>query len=133
MSRCLELARELATPRKPRVSDDLVELDFGAWEGTPWEAVPRDELNAWAADVWGYRPGGGESAAMAAGRWRGLVESASILRRGCRARSDARGDHPRGAGVYRRVEQRDASQAFPFRSAPCTGFSSMRLRIRPPA
>lgn len=70
MSRCLELARELATPRKPRVSDDLVELDFGAWEGTPWEAVPRDELNAWAADVWGYRPGGGESAAMAAGRWR---------------------------------------------------------------
>ncbi|MGA2341999.1 MAG: histidine phosphatase family protein [Steroidobacteraceae bacterium] len=70
MSRCLELARELAMPREPLVCDDLVELDFGAWEGASWDAVPRDELNAWAADVWGYRPGGGESAAMAAGRWR---------------------------------------------------------------
>jgi alpha-ribazole phosphatase len=70
LSRCRELARELATPRKPVVCDDLVELDFGAWEGASWDAVPRDELNAWAADLWGYRPGGGESAAAAAGRWR---------------------------------------------------------------
>jgi alpha-ribazole phosphatase len=69
-SRCLELARELADPRAPVVCDDLVELSFGAWEGKSWEAVPRDELDAWAADVWEYRPGGGESAAMAAGRWR---------------------------------------------------------------
>jgi alpha-ribazole phosphatase len=70
LSRCLELARDLAHPGEPIVCDDLVELDFGAWEGKSWEAVPRDELNAWAADVWGYRPGGGESAAMAADRWR---------------------------------------------------------------
>jgi alpha-ribazole phosphatase len=70
MSRCLELAHELADRREPIVCDDLVELNFGAWEGKPWEAVPRDELDAWAADVWEYRPGGGESAAMAAGRWR---------------------------------------------------------------
>ena len=66
----LALARELAEPREPIVCEDLVELDFGAWEGRPWEAVPRDELNAWAADLWRHRPGGGESAAMAAGRWR---------------------------------------------------------------
>jgi alpha-ribazole phosphatase len=70
MSRCVELAREFADLREPIVCDDLLELDFGAWEGKAWEAVPRDELNAWAADVWEYRPGGGESAAMAAGRWR---------------------------------------------------------------
>jgi alpha-ribazole phosphatase len=70
MSRCRELARELAGHREPIVCDDLLELDFGAWEGKSWEAVPRDELNAWAADVWEYRPGGGESAAMAASRWR---------------------------------------------------------------
>jgi alpha-ribazole phosphatase len=75
LSRCRELAHELAAPCKPVVCDDLIELDFGAWERTPWEAVPRDELNAWAADVWGYRPGGGESAAMAARRWQRWLQA----------------------------------------------------------
>jgi alpha-ribazole phosphatase len=70
MSRCLELARALADLREPIVCDDLSELNFGTWEGKSWDEVPRDELDAWAADVWQYRPGGGESAAMAAGRWR---------------------------------------------------------------
>jgi alpha-ribazole phosphatase len=70
LARCFDLARELASPGKPITCDDLIEMDFGTWEGKSWEAVPRDELNAWAADVWGYRPGGGESAAMAADRWR---------------------------------------------------------------
>jgi broad specificity phosphatase PhoE len=32
--------------------------------------VPRVELDAWATDVWTYRPGGGESATMVAARWR---------------------------------------------------------------
>lgn len=45
-------------------------MHFGAWEGLPWEAVPHEELDAWAADVWSYRAGGGESAAMVAARWR---------------------------------------------------------------
>jgi alpha-ribazole phosphatase len=35
--------------------------------------VPRDELDAWARDVWRYRPGGGESAAMVAARWQRWV------------------------------------------------------------
>jgi alpha-ribazole phosphatase len=69
LSRCLDLARELAAPREPLVAADLRELDFGNWEGLAWEAVPRPELDAWAADTWDYRPGGGESAAMAAVRW----------------------------------------------------------------
>jgi alpha-ribazole phosphatase len=77
--RCMVLARALAScptnnllaaPREPTVVDELQEMSFGAWEGRDWEAVPRDELDAWAADVWGYRPGGAESAAMVADRWR---------------------------------------------------------------
>jgi alpha-ribazole phosphatase len=36
-------------------------MDFGAWEGRPWDAIPRPELDAWAADVAGYAPPGGES------------------------------------------------------------------------
>ncbi len=38
----------------------LVELDFGRWEGKPWQAVPRSELDAWCADFAGHAPGGGE-------------------------------------------------------------------------
>jgi alpha-ribazole phosphatase len=69
-SRCLGLARELAAPREPGIAEELHEMHFGAWEGRPWESVPRVELDAWAAHVWTYRAGGGESAAMAAARWR---------------------------------------------------------------
>jgi alpha-ribazole phosphatase len=68
--RCALLARALAAPREPTLVDELQEMSFGAWEGLEWEAVPRDQLDAWAADVWGYRPGGAESAAMVAERWR---------------------------------------------------------------
>ena len=69
-SRCLGLARELAAPREPFIAEELHEMHFGAWEGMPWESVPRVELDAWASDVWTYRAGGGESAAMVAARWR---------------------------------------------------------------
>jgi len=70
-SRCLGLARELAAPYEPCIAEELQEMHFGAWEGLPWQSVPRDELDAWAADVWSYRAGGGESTAMVAARWRG--------------------------------------------------------------
>ena len=70
LSRCRALAQELAAPHAPRIAEELIELDFGAWEGTRWDALPRDELDAWARDVWCYRPGGGESAAMVEERWR---------------------------------------------------------------
>ncbi len=69
LSRCLDLARHIASPQEPIPDDDLVEIDFGAWEGLAWDAVPRDAIDAWARDVWGYQPGGGESAAMVATRW----------------------------------------------------------------
>jgi len=69
-SRCLGLARELAAPREPFIAEELHEMHFGAWEGMPWDSVPRAELEAWATDVWTYRVGAGESAAMVAARWR---------------------------------------------------------------
>ncbi|HEX4152308.1 MAG TPA: histidine phosphatase family protein [Steroidobacteraceae bacterium] len=70
LSRCRALAQELAAPREPCVAEELREIDFGAWEGTAWDDLPRAELDAWARDVWHYRPGGGESAAMLEERWR---------------------------------------------------------------
>jgi len=70
LSRCRALAQTLAAPRVAEVADELIELDFGDWEGIRWDALPRTELDAWARDVWHYRPGGGESAAMVEERWR---------------------------------------------------------------
>ena len=69
LSRCADLARELSRPREPISAPDLMEMDFGAWEGQPWDTVPRDDLDQWAEDVWCYRPGGGESAQAVAERW----------------------------------------------------------------
>ena len=68
-SRCWELARQLAVPRPPTLAADLVEMSFGRWEGIAWNAVPREQIDAWVKDLWNYRPGGGESADMVAARW----------------------------------------------------------------
>jgi alpha-ribazole phosphatase len=68
-TRCMLLARELAAPREPAIAEDLMEISFGEWEGRLWDDLPREELDAWADDVWNYRPGGAESAAMVAQRW----------------------------------------------------------------
>ena len=51
-----------------RFDPRLAEIDFGAWEGRPWDAIPRaDQIDAWAADVGGYAPPGGESPRPVAG------------------------------------------------------------------
>ena len=69
LSRCATLARALAAPGVPLVDHDLIEMDFGSWEGRSWDTVPREQLDGWAEDLWGYRPGGGENAQAVAGRW----------------------------------------------------------------
>ena len=59
LRRCRALAECLNS--NPVFDNRLVEMDFGAWEGRSWEDIPRPELDAWAADVGGYAPPGGES------------------------------------------------------------------------
>jgi alpha-ribazole phosphatase len=68
-ARCLGLARRIASPRRPAATEDLIEMSFGYWQGIRWDAIARLEIDAWAKDPWGYRPGGGESAEMVAARW----------------------------------------------------------------
>ena len=55
------LAQTLAT--EVRLDERLREIDFGAWEGCRWDDIARAEIDAWAADVLGYAPPGGESVA----------------------------------------------------------------------
>jgi alpha-ribazole phosphatase len=59
LQRCARLATGLGTD--VRFDARLAELHFGAWEMEHWDSIPRAEIDAWAADVVHYRPGGGES------------------------------------------------------------------------
>ena len=68
-SRCVGLARHIASPHEPTAAEELIEMSFGDWQGIRWDAIAQLEIDAWAKDLWGYRPGAGESAAMVATRW----------------------------------------------------------------
>jgi alpha-ribazole phosphatase len=63
--RCRQLAEALAElrPDLPAaiVDERLHEMDFGAWEGRPWDAIGAPALAAWTADFAGHAPGGGET------------------------------------------------------------------------
>ena len=89
--RALSVARAAATMTGTpvHVDDRLAELHFGAWENRPWSALPRGEIDAWAADPVNYRPGGGESAADMLARvrraWRTLSSSANTTLVVCHA------------------------------------------------
>lgn len=63
LQRCARLAQALAGDVWPGVRHDerIAEVSFGRWEGRPWAELPREELNAWRADIAGCRPPGGES------------------------------------------------------------------------
>jgi alpha-ribazole phosphatase len=66
LRRCAELAARL-TPT-PHYDSRLVEMHFGAWEMQPWDSIPRADIDAWAADMVHYNPGGGESVLQMAER-----------------------------------------------------------------
>ncbi len=64
LRRTHRLAEHLAQAQHCELHSDarLMEKYFGAWEGKAWDDIARSEINAWAADVMGYAPDGGESA-----------------------------------------------------------------------
>lgn len=62
--RCQDLAHQLAAelPASALYIDArLAEMDFGDWEMRSWDVIPRTEIDAWAANMAHYRPGGGEN------------------------------------------------------------------------
>jgi alpha-ribazole phosphatase len=61
LRRCAELATRLSAATQPHFDARLVEMDFGAWEMRRWDDIARAEIDAWAADLVHYRPGGGDS------------------------------------------------------------------------
>ena len=54
LQRCAMLAGAIALQRPdlspPSIDPRLAEMDFGAWEGQPWDAIARSEFDAWTGD-----------------------------------------------------------------------------------
>ena len=65
LQRCTALATELLQLRPDleplHIDARLAEMDFGVWEGSKWDAIPRSAFDAWMADFAHHRFGGRES------------------------------------------------------------------------
>ncbi|HTH58658.1 MAG TPA: alpha-ribazole phosphatase [Paraburkholderia sp.] len=66
LGRCARVADALASAHGLDARPDarLAEMDFGAWELTAWDAIAREQIDAWAADLLHAREHGGESVAQ---------------------------------------------------------------------
>lgn len=75
LQRAHRLAEYLAQTQRCALRADarLMEKHFGAWEGKTWDDIARGEIDAWAADVMGYSPPGGESAQQVMQRVQSLL------------------------------------------------------------
>jgi alpha-ribazole phosphatase len=64
LQRCKTVGQALRGMGFEHVVDaDLLELDFGSWDGQPWTVVTRVDVAAWEADFVHHAPGGGEALA----------------------------------------------------------------------
>jgi len=60
LQRCTKLAEQLQLATL-KTDARLMELDFGDWEMQAWEAIPRQQLNAWSSTYIDTPPPNGES------------------------------------------------------------------------
>ena len=61
LQRCEQLLHVLIGLRPDltfKMDPKLMEMDFGNWEGRPWEDIPKQALDAWTADFGNYPAGG---------------------------------------------------------------------------
>lgn len=82
LRRCSQLAQALQTLRPGLASTQdsrLLEMDFGDWEGQPWDALDRSAIDAWAADLARYAPGRGESLTAMLRRVDAALQQARML------------------------------------------------------
>lgn len=121
LRRCTQLADTLIELRPDLhcVPDArLAEMDFGRWEGRPWDAIGVAAVEAWTRDFASHRPGDGESvnafmarvaavfdetrAASLDAVWithAGVIRAATLLARGMRTVRNA-ADWPRQAPAW---------------------------------
>ncbi len=84
-TRCRAIADPIARAAKASfiIDDRLQELDFGDWEGRPWDAMARVDLDRWAAAPLPFAPPGGESGAEIIARLRAFQGTLHRDQRDC--------------------------------------------------
>ena len=60
LKRCTQLAKTIKT-REFAVDNDLMEVNFGNWEGKTWDEIPHSESKPWMDDFINVCPPNGES------------------------------------------------------------------------
>ena len=76
LRRCTETAMALSA--EIILDTRLRELHFGDWEMQAWDAIGAAGLDAWAADLAGFRPPGGETGYEVQQRALGWLREASV-------------------------------------------------------
>ena len=79
LQRCELLAQTLIGLRPDltlKPASELVEFDFGHWEGRAWDAIERADIDAWTAQFADYRPGGGDNLAAMLARVSNALDAA---------------------------------------------------------
>lgn len=62
LRRCADVGRWLRRwGWRHEIVPGLMEMDFGAWDGRPWQHIAQSDIDLWCADFLHHRPGGGES------------------------------------------------------------------------
>lgn len=141
LQRCATLARAIADERpalaRATVDPRLAEMDFGAWEGRPWDRIARADFDAWLGDFADARAGThGEStrrfmsrvgeawdAWQASGRdalWvthAGVMRAVTLLERGvrCPARADDWPSESIAFGQWRTVTRDQEAPGSPLK------------------
>lgn len=59
LQRCCALAQAIDINAKK--DERLIEMNFGDWQGRPWDSIDRLALDAWAKDVTKFRTPNGEN------------------------------------------------------------------------
>lgn len=59
LQRCFSLAKAIDLNAKQ--DTQLIEMNFGDWQGRHWDSIDRPVLDAWAKDVSKFRPPNGEN------------------------------------------------------------------------
>ncbi|WP_326534952.1 histidine phosphatase family protein [Pseudorhodoferax sp.] len=82
LGRCRNLADALQARRpglQAAIDPRLAEMDFGHWEGQPWDGIGAAALAAWTDDFAQHRPGGGEPLAEFLGRVGQALQATAAL------------------------------------------------------
>ena len=88
LHRCEMLAHDLIGLRPDlalKPAAELVEFDFGRWEGRAWDDIARTDIDAWTADFAHYRPGGGDNLAAMLER---VSNALGVARQACAQGTD---------------------------------------------